>query len=429
MSSSRRDFLAGIGAFSLGGISMTLFSSCDFLETRKQLASIEHTSLGAAASDEDFWFLIQQSFGPNAQFINLNNGGVSPQPLVVQESMMHYTRIANQAPAFYMFGEFTRQRENIRKKLAQLAGCSHEEIALCRNTTEAIETVIFGLDFEAGDEVITTNQDYPTVMAGLDQRARRDQINIIKLSIPTPAENKEEIVKRFKDAITSKTRLIVFCNINYTTGLIMPVKEICDMAHEHGVEVMVDGAHAFAHLDFKIPDLHCDYFGTSLHKWLCAPFGCGMLYVKKEKIGKVWSLFGSPDGDKDKINKYEHLGTRSFPAELAINEAIDFHNGIGSARKEARMRYLKDYWANAVKDMPKVKFNSSLKKDFSCGLCNFTIEGMTANDLHKKLFDEHKIYTTTIKHDEFEGVRVTPHIYTKISDLDKLVGAIRELAG
>ncbi|HXH18909.1 MAG TPA: aminotransferase class V-fold PLP-dependent enzyme, partial [Chitinophagales bacterium] len=258
--------------------------------------------------------------------------------------------------------------------------------------------------------------------------ARRDGVKIVKLSIPTPAEDKAEVVKLFKEAITPKTKAIVVCHIMYTTGQIMPVREICDMAHAQGIEVLVDGAHSFAQLDFKIPDLHCDYFGTSLHKWLCAPFGCGMLYMKKEKIAKTWSLFGSPADQSAMMNKYEHLGTRSFPAELAINEAIDFHNGISTQRKEARLRYLKDYWANAVAALPKIKFNTSLKKEFSCGLCHFSIAGMTGDEIHRKLFDEHRIYTTLLRHDEFDGVRVTPHVYTKISDLDRLVEAVRMMA-
>jgi selenocysteine lyase/cysteine desulfurase len=262
-------------------------------------------------------------------------------------------------------------------------------------------------------------------MAGLQQRARRNGINIVQISIPTPAEDNEEVVKRFKDAITTNTKLIVVSHMVYMTGQIMPIRAICDMAHAHGLEVIVDGAHTFAHLEFNIPDLNCDYFGTSLHKWLCAPFGCGMLYMKKEKIGKVWSLFGSPEDQKESMLKFEHLGTRSFPAELAINEAIDFHNTMGIQRKEARLRYLKDYWASAVVKLPKVKFNTSLKKEFSAALCNFRIEGMTADELHKQLFNDYKIHTTTIKHAEFEGVRITPHVYTKLSDLDKLIEAIR----
>lgn len=417
-----------MSVITLGGLTATLFASPDLLKLKKQLLEFEHLSPEALADDEDFWFIIQQAYTPTSLFINLNNGGVCPQPKVVQESFLHYYQLANQAPAYYMFGEFTRQREAIKLKLAALAGCAPDEIALNRNTTEALETVIMGLELKAGDEIITTNQDYPTVMAGLQQRARRDGIKIVQISIPTPAEENAEVVRRFKKAITPRTKLIVVSHMVFLTGQILPVREICDMAHANDVEVLVDGAHTFAHLDFKIPDLQCDYFGTSLHKWLNAPFGCGMLWMKKENAGKVWSLFGSPDDQKERMSKFEHLGTRSFPAELAINEAIDFHHGIGAQRKEARLRYLKDYWANAVANLPGITFNTSLKKEFSCGLCNFRIEGMAAEEMHKKLMDEHKIFTTMIKHEEFEGVRVTPHVYTKLSDLDRLIEAIRAMA-
>jgi len=427
MPSSRRDFLNTMSTITLGGLTATLFSSSDLMKIKQRLSSYDHFSPQQIAEDEDFWFVIQQAYTPTSLFINLNNGGVCPQPKVVQESFMHYYKLANQAPAYYMFGEFTRQRESIKKKLATLSGCPYEEISLTRNATEALETVLMGLELKAGDEIITTNQDYPTVMAGMMQRERRDGIKIVKISIPTPAEDSAEVVQRFKAAITPKTKLIVVSHIVYLTGQILPIREICDMAHTSGLEVIVDGAHSFAQLDFKIADLNCDYFGTSLHKWLNAPFGCGMLWMKKEHITKVWSLFGSPDDQKDKMSKFEHLGTRNFPAELAINEAIDFHNGIGIQRKEARLRYLKSYWANAVVGLPKLKFNTSLKEGFSCSLCNFHIEGMTAEAMHKTLMDEHKIFTTMIKHEEFEGVRVTPHLYTKLSDLDRLVEAIQKM--
>ncbi|MDZ4844589.1 MAG: aminotransferase class V-fold PLP-dependent enzyme [Chitinophagales bacterium] len=416
-----------MSTITLGGLTATLFSSSDLMKIKQRLSSYDHFSPQQIAEDEDFWFVIQQAYTPTSLFINLNNGGVCPQPKVVQESFMHYYKLANQAPAYYMFGEFTRQRESIKKKLATLSGCPYEEISLTRNATEALETVLMGLELKAGDEIITTNQDYPTVMAGMMQRERRDRIKIVKISIPTPAEDSAEVVQRFKAAITPKTKLIVVSHIVYLTGQILPIREICDMAHTSGLEVIVDGAHSFAQLDFKIADLNCDYFGTSLHKWLNAPFGCGMLWMKKEHITKVWSLFGSPDDQKDKMSKFEHLGTRNFPAELAINEAIDFHNGIGIQRKEARLRYLKSYWANAVVGLPKLKFNTSLKEGFSCSLCNFHIEGMTAEAMHKTLMDEHKIFTTMIKHEEFEGVRVTPHLYTKLSDLDRLVEAIQKM--
>ena len=425
---SRRQFISNMGAISLGGISLSAFSSQSFFETRKNLALFDHLTPEETADDEDFWFFIQQAYTPSLKFINLNSGGVCPQPKVVQESFQHYMQIANQAPAYYLFQEFAQQREQIKKKLAQFSGCAHDEISLCRNTTEAMETVIFGLDLKKDDEIITTTHDYPTVMAALDQRARRDGIRIIKISIPAPAEDKDELVSLFENAITKKTKLIVVSHINFTTGQIMPAREICDMAHEQNVEVAVDGAHSFAQLDYKISDLHCDYFGTSLHKWLNAPFGCGMLYMKKEKIEKIWSLFGSPEDQKNSMLKFEHLGTRNFPAEMAINEALDFQNGITTARKEARLRFLKNYWARAVAELPKVRLNTSLKNEFACGLCHFSISGMKADEMYHALLKDHKIFTTLMNFETVEGIRISPNVFTKISDLDHLIKAITLMA-
>lgn len=427
MPGSRRNFIRQMSAFTAGGIAFPLFASAEFDSFRDKLSSFKHADFTEAALDEDFWFYIQQAYISSPNFVNLNNGGVCPQPRVVQESFAHYNRLANEAPAYYMFHDFVQKRVAVREKLAALAGCSSDEINICRNTTEALETVLFGLDFKKGDEVITTNQDYPTVMAGLEQRSRRDGIKIVKISLPVPAEDKQEVVNRFEKAITPKTKMIVVSHIVFMTGQILPVREICDMAHRHGLEVMVDGAHSFAHLNFKISDLNCDYFGTSLHKWLSAPFGCGMLYIKKEKISKVWSLFGSPEDQQDKMSKFDHLGTRSFPAELAISDAIDFHNGIGIKRKEARLRYLKNYWANAVSDSKKVIFNTSLKEEFSCALCNFDIDGKDPNEVYQILFKDHKLFTTTIFHDEFRGIRITPHVYTSIDNLDRLINAIKKI--
>ena len=428
MAKSRRKFIRDVGALTLAGLSLPAFASPEFRSLRNNLSSFKHATVEQSVTDEDFWFYIQQSYTANPNFVNLNNGGVCPQPKVVQEAFEHYNRLANEAPAYYLFTDFERKRVTVRKKLSKLLGCSHEEINICRNTSEALETVIFGLDLKRGDEVVTTNQDYPNIMLALEQRERRDGIKVNKISIPVPAEDNQEIVQRFEKAITSKTKLIVVSHIVFMTGQIMPVREICDMAHKHGVEVIVDGAHSFGHLNYKIEELHCDYFGTSLHKWLGAPFGCGLLYIKEEKIGKVWSLLGSFEEEEKRMIKFDHLGTRSFPAELAISNAIDFHNGMGIERKEARLRYLKNYWAQALSAVPRVKFNTSLKDEYSCGIANFYIEGMEVQQLNSRLFNDFKFYTTTIFHEEFQGVRISPNVYTTIPDLDRLIEAVRNIA-
>jgi len=428
MISNRRNFIRQAAVMTAGASALPALSFADIDTIADAGKKIEDLSPAAAAADEDFWFTVQQAFTVSPNIINLNNGGVSPQPRIVQDALDRYNRIANEGPAYYMWRVLGDARENVRRQLAELAGVSPDEIAINRNSSEGLETIILGLNLKEGDEVLTTTQDYPNMMSALHQRELREKIKVVKIQIPVPSENPQEIVKRFRDAITPKTKAILMCQIINLTGQILPVRAVSDMAHEKGIEVICDGAHAFAHLDFKIPDLHCDYYATSLHKWLCAPFGSGMLWVKKEKIKNLWTLLADPNPQSEDIRKFETLGTRSFPIELAIGTAINFHNGIGSKRKEERLRYLKNYWAEKVTKFPKVKLNTSLKKEFSCALCNFTIEGWEPSKLTDKLFADYKIVATPISHDEFKGVRITPHVYTSLNDLDYFVSAVEKIA-
>lgn len=379
------------------------------------------------ATDEDFWATVTQSFTSSPNLLNLNNGGVSPQPLVVQDAINRYNRISNEGPAYYMWRTLGDLRDSVRAKLADLAGTKPTEIAILRNATEALEAIQFGIDLNPGDEVLTTDQDYPSMLNTLYQRERRDGIKVKKIKVPIPTTSFDEIVRRYEEAITPHTKVILMCHMINLTGQIQPIKPVADIARRKGITFICDGAHTFGNLDFKIPDLGVDYYGTSLHKWLCAPFGSGMLYVNEDKIGDVWSLFGSPEEDNHKITKFEHIGTRSFPIELGIGHAIDFHNMIGSARKEARFRYLKDYWANQVKTMPRVYFNTSLQKEHSCSIANFGIEGMKAEDLASKLLKQYHIFTVAIDHEDVKGIRVSPHIYTTLKNLDRFVEAVAEI--
>jgi len=429
MLNSRRSFLK-----QLGGITGAAIVANSFFDPRlvkkveAAAAKIAHLPPAEAATEESFWFHVQQAYTTTRGIINLNNGGVSPQPKIVQDAMARYNEFSNEAPAQTMWNVLGPRRETIRSKLAALAGCSPEELAIVRNTTEALETVIFGLDMKQGDEVLTTNQDYPSMMRAWHQREKREGVVVKTVSIPTPPENVSEITRALEKGITKNTKVIMVSHIIFLTGQITPVQEICELAHAHGIEVIVDAAHSFAHLDFKIPDLGCDYFGTSLHKWLCAPFGTGMLWVKKEKIEKLWPLFAPADPKSNDIRKFEALGTRSFPAELGIGEAIHFHNGIGSQRKEERLRYLKNYWAEKVSTFPGVKMNTSLQKQQSCCLGNFSIKGIEPEKICDYLFNKHKIYTVPIKHEEFKGVRVTPHVYTTMEELNYFIAVVEKIA-
>ncbi|GAC1381103.1 MAG: hypothetical protein NVSMB45_05370 [Ginsengibacter sp.] len=319
-------------------------------------------------------------------------------------------------------------REPLREKLADLAGTSPEEIAINRNTTESLITVIYGLNLNRGDEVIGTRQDYPNMINAWKQRQSREGIIYKQINLNLPIANDEEIVKAFEKAITPATKLIHITHVINWMGQIMPVKKIADMAHQKGLEVLVDGAHSFGLLDFKIPDLHADYFGTSLHKFLSAPIGTGMLWVKKNKIKNVWPLLCNDKPQSDDIRKFETIGTRSFAIEQAIGEAINFHNAIGSKRKQDRIHYLKNYWASSVQNTPGVSIHTSLDPKYSCAICGFGIKGLSPAEVDAKLFNTYKIHTTNIVWENISCVRVTPHVYTKKSDVDKLVKAINEIA-
>jgi selenocysteine lyase/cysteine desulfurase len=425
---SRRSFLkkTALAAGSLSLLKMTdpLFAA----ELEKQVNRISGLSPAASAGDEDFWSWVRESFTVSANIINLNNGGVSPQPKVVQDAHIKYYQMCNEGPSYYMWRILDQGREPLRQKLADLAGCSPEEICMNRNSTEGLNTVIFGLNLKAGDEVVLTKYDYPNMMNAWRQREKRDGIKLVWLDLKHPMENDEEIVNLYKSAITDKTKIVHITHIINWTGQIMPAKKIAQMAHSKGCEVILDGAHTFAHLEYKIPDLECDYFATSLHKWACAPFGSGMLYIKKDKIKNIWALLSNDKPDGEDIRKFETLGTRSFASEMAISNAIDFHNAIGSKRKEERLRYLKNYWVNKVKDNPKIKFNTSLLPQYSCALMNVSVAGWEAADVEAKLFERKKVHTVAIKYEALNGIRVTPSIYTSLQDLDRLVEGLKEIA-
>jgi selenocysteine lyase/cysteine desulfurase len=424
----RRSFLKQAatlaGAFSVN----SLFHQAHAADWAAASGKVCHLSAELAAQNEDYWSVIQQAYSVNPDLINLNNGGVSPSPIVVQQAVERYNQLANEGPSYYMWSILDQGREPLREKLAKLAGAHPGEIAIDRNSTEALNTIIYGLPLKSGDEVIGTRQDYPNMIQAYRQRAERDGIVYKQISFDFPIEDDEKIVKAFEDAITPRTKLLHVTHMINWVGQIMPVQKICDMAHARGIEVIVDGAHSFGLLDFKIPDLHCDYFGTSLHKFLSAPIGSGMMWVKSEKIEKLWPLTCNGTPHSADIRKFESLGTRSFPIEQGIGEAINFHEGIGGKRKEERIRYLKDYWATRVRGIPKVKLHTSLNPKYSCAICGVTIDGMTPGELNTALFSQYKIHAVGIVWENISCVRITPHVYTTLADLDKLVEAIGTLA-
>ncbi len=389
--------------------------------------SKDHLTPQILASDEAFWREIKGAYTVSSSILNLNNGGVSPQPLVVQDAVERYNRFSNELPSHYMWHILDKGKEEIRRKLAKLAGCSPEEIAINRNTTEALDTVIFGLQLQEGDEVVLTKQDYPSMKFAWIQRAQREGIVLKWLNFDFPIEDEGAIVDQFVSAFTDKTRVVHLTHVINWNGQILPVRKIAQEAHRRGIKVLVDGAHSFAHLNFKIPELECDYFGTSLHKWLCAPFGTGLLYIRKEEIDSIYPLFAAENALSGDIRKFEHLGTRSIAIEEAIGQAVDFHNMIGSERKAARLRYLKQYWASRVSKYPKVHLGTSLDERFSGALAIFSIEGITPNQISSALLSKWQIHTVAINYENISGVRITPNVYTLTEDLDRLIEAIYEM--
>lgn len=426
MNAKRRNFVKTIGTASL----LTPFLKYDAIKDLIAFneSSSQQNNQNSNKNDEDFWNFIHSCYTVNPNLLNLNNGGVNPQPKQVQDAFIQYYQLSNEGPTYYMWRILDQGREPLRERLAKEAGVSSDEIAICRNTTEALDTVTFGLDLKPNDEVILTKQDYPNVIQAWKQREMRDGIKLKWINLNLPCENDEEILNKFAEQFTSKTKVINLTHMINWNGQILPARKIIDLAHRNNIEVIVDAAHTFAHIDFKIPDLDCDYFGTSTHKWLGAPFGTGFLYIKKEKISKIWPLFPNTDPKSGDIRKFESQGTRSFPAEMAIGDALNFHQMIGAKRKENRLRFLKDYWAKEIQKIPNAKLLTSLKPEYSCGLGIFTIEGKKPGEISEKLFNKYKIHTTPIEWENISGVRISPNVYTRLIDLDRFIEAVWQIS-
>ncbi|MDX1938562.1 MAG: aminotransferase class V-fold PLP-dependent enzyme [Flavihumibacter sp.] len=425
---NRRSFLNKAGSFSLAAFAAGITQPAWSRNLHNALEKAAPLPPAALAGDEEFWYYVQQAYTTSSGIINLNNGGVAPSPKSVQEAMKRYHDISNEAPSYYMWRIVDQGREPLRNSLAKLAGTDAEEIAIHRNASEALETVIFGLDLKAGDEVVLTKQDYPNMINAWKQREERDKIKLVWINLDLPSEDTDYITRQYTNAFTAKTKVVHVTHVINWNGQILPVRKIADAAHARGIEVLVDGAHSFAQFNFTIPQLGADYFGTSLHKWLSACIGSGLLYVKKDKIKNLFPLFGAPDTQRDNIRKFENTGTRPFFIEQAIHKAIEFHEMIGAERKEARLHYLKNYWMQKVQQVPGVKLGTSLKKEFGCAIGLVSVEGKKPADLDSFLMNNYKVHTVGIEWENIKGVRITPNVYTTTKNLDVLVEGITAFA-
>ena len=383
------------------------------------------------AADESYWAEIQRAFDADRTMINLNNGGVSPSPSHVLEAMIRDLRFSNELPAEHMWRVLEPRIESARRDLAAEFGCDIEEMAITRNASESNEIMIFGLDLKRGDEVVITNQNYDRMIRAWEQRVRRDGIVLKQISFKVPPPSDDYLVEQFRAALTPRTKVIEITHITNLTGQIMPVRRVVDLARSRGIEVFVDGAHSFAHFPFKRDDLGCDYFGTSLHKWLLAPIGTGFLYVKKEKQKQLWPLMAASKEQDENIRKYEEIGTHPAANHNAISAALAFHRGIGSERKIARLRYLRDRWAKRLlAESPRVRVLTPLDDRQSGAIALFQVDGIDNVQLGAWLFGEHRIVNTPIVHPEFRGIRITPNVYTTLDEIDvfsdKVLHAVRK---
>jgi len=417
----KRSFLKNVGMMS---IAMPL----NFLQLQEAVAAVENRTLADVASDEDFWMKVRGDFDLKPDYINLENGYYCFMPRQTMEHLIEHMRNVNYEGSYYMR---TVQRENKKKvagKIAEIVGCTAEEVVITRNTTESLDLIIGGVQWNAGDEAVMAEQDYGAMLNHFKFVERRFGTVNKLVSIPNHPRDDEEIVDLYASAITDKTRLLMVCHMVNITGQVLPIRKIADMAHARGVEVMVDGAHAFSHIDFNMKDLDCDYYGTSLHKWLSAPLGSGMLYVKKEKIDSVWPLLAERDLEPNDIARLNHIGTHPVHTDLAILDAIEYQNVIGLGRKEARLKFLQHYWTSQLRDLPRVVVNTPADISRHGGIGNVGIDGIEPADLARRLMKEYRIFTVAIDRPGVKGLRITPNIYTTTAELDSLVHAIKDLS-
>ena len=401
------------------------FSLASIPAWAKKLPALSPTD---TASDDDFWKQVRGEYQLNPDYINLENGYYNILPTPLLEKYIQHIREVNYQGSYYMRTVQFDNKNKMAAQLASLTGCPADELILTRNTTESLDMIIGGFPWKEGDEAVMAEQDYGAMLEMFKQVAKRHGVVNKIISVPNHPKSDEEIVQLYANAITPKTRLLMVCHMINITGQILPIRKICEMAHSKGVEVMVDGAHAIAHIQFNIPDLQCDYYGASLHKWLSVPLGVGMLYVKKEHIQKIWPLLAEGDRPLGDISKLNHLGTHPVHTDLAIEDAIQFYQLIGAERKEARLRYLQNYWTSRVSAIPGVVLNTPTSAHRACAIANVGINGMKPALLAETLLKKYKIWTVAIDYANVQGCRITPNLYTTTAELDKFVLALKELS-
>lgn len=422
MAITRREMLTN--SLALGALGYAALRDDALARAQQAVSKAASRSPEELAADEDFWFDIQEAYTVDRSLINLNNGGVSPAPRVVQDAQRRYLEFSNQAPTRNLWQLLDPQVETVRSRLAHTFGCGVDEMAITRNASEALQICIYGMDLKPGDEVLTTKLDYPRMINTYKQRELREGIKLKQISVPAPMNDPAELVEAYRSNITPQTRVMLVSHVVFVTGQINPVRDICRLGREHNIPVIVDGAHAFAHIPFQRDDLECDYYGNSLHKWLCAPHGTGFLYVRKDKIADLWPLMAAPEPRSENIRKYEEIGTHPAANRLAVAEALTFHNAIGGQRKAARLRYLRNRWAQRLMQDKRVRLFTRLDPEHSCAISTFAIEDVDLPKLVGHLWEKHKIIVVSIDYDNVKGVRVSPNVYSTLDEIDTFCAAV-----
>jgi selenocysteine lyase/cysteine desulfurase len=417
----KRTFLKTAG---LAGLGATLNLS----SLKSAVAAVEGIDPSRVATDEDFWLAVRGDYSIKPDYINLENGYYCFMPQDTLEHQIQHMRRVNYEGSYYMRNARQKNKRIVAAKVAEVVGASADEMAITRNTTESLDLVIGGMDWQPGDEAVMAEQDYGAMLNHFKLVGKRFGVVNRLVSVPNHPKDDDEIVDLYASAITDKTRLLMVCHMINITGQVLPIRKICDMAHERGVDVMVDGAHAYSHIDFRMADLDCDYYGASLHKWLSAPLGSGMLYVKKDKIDNVWPLLAAGDFDSNDIRRLNHIGTDPVHVDLGIVNAIEYQKALGLKRKEARLKYLQQYWTKQLRDHPRVIINTPADINRHGAIGNVHIEGWDPRELADTLMQDYRIFTVGINRPGVVGLRITPNLYTTLEELDALVSAIKELS-
>lgn len=416
----KRDFIKTFGAIGLIPFSQNI--RYDSLNKIENLLNTENLS------DDDFWKLVRSQYDLHQDFINLESGyyNIIPKP-TLKKQIEHIKRV-NLEGSFYMRKSRFKDKSTITSELANFVGCNGKNLVITRNTTESLDLIISGFPWKSGDEAIYAYQDYGAMQDMFEQIGKRHGVVLKKVSVPNHPKNDMELISLYESQITSKTRLIMISHMVNITGQILPVKKICDMAHSYGVEVLVDGAHCVGHFNFKIDNLNCDYYGSSLHKWLATPLGAGLLYVNNKHIPKIWPLIADHEKDPNKIQRLSHTGTHPVSTDLTIIDAIEYLNSIGIKKKESRLRFLKTYWQNALKNESNIVINTPFDPQRSCGIGNVGLKNMKPETLANRLYEEFGIFTVAIDYANVKGCRITPNIFTNENELDTFIDAMKSLA-